>query len=105
MRTETFTPSNDIFNWSVSSFQFDLSQSNVFFLWLYPDASTEQGTDEPKESVTSRYFNITALGNVAKPDSSSVATRSTISILTLFHLDAPTYICLALDVFHNNTVR
>ncbi|OTB17959.1 hypothetical protein K445DRAFT_315710 [Daldinia sp. EC12] len=56
------------FDWSVQSFEFDLSEFNVFFLWLSPLL-----TDDPNPlSVTSRYFNITRA-----PASSSASSSST----------------------------
>ncbi|KAI1469582.1 uncharacterized protein F4812DRAFT_458116 [Daldinia caldariorum] len=55
------------FDWSVQAFEFDLSEFNVFFLWLSPLT-----TDDPNPlSVTSRYFNITRA-----PASSTISSTS-----------------------------
>ncbi|RKU44634.1 hypothetical protein DL546_007401 [Coniochaeta pulveracea] len=79
---QTFTASNDLFNWSVSSFQFNLSESNVFFLWLYPGASTKQGSDEPTEFKLS-YYHINNFNNVYND---------------LFHFGEPSHICGDVDI-------
>ncbi|KAI0122161.1 hypothetical protein F4814DRAFT_200711 [Daldinia grandis] len=56
------------FDWSVQAFEFDLSNFDVFFLWLSPLQS-----DDPNPlSVTSRYFNITRA-----PASTSTSSSST----------------------------
>ncbi|KAI2782917.1 hypothetical protein F4815DRAFT_442905 [Daldinia loculata] len=78
------------FDWSVQAFEFDLSNFDVFFLWLSPLQS-----DDPNPlSVTSRYFNITrapastttsssstsASGSSSTSPPSSSATQSTTSL-------------------------
>jgi hypothetical protein len=57
----------DEFDWVVQTFTFDLSESDVFFLWLT--------TDTPG-GITSHYFNITER-DTSTSSSSSAATLST----------------------------
>ncbi|KAI1801593.1 hypothetical protein F4811DRAFT_452067 [Daldinia bambusicola] len=63
------------FDWSVQAFEFDLSEFNVFFLWLSPLV-----TDDPNPlSVTSRYFNITRASPSSTTSSSSSSTATSSS--------------------------
>ncbi|KAM0811778.1 hypothetical protein AB5N19_12134 [Seiridium cardinale] len=59
------------FDWVVQSFDFDLTLSPVFFLWLHAGAASDQGAPESL-SVSSTYFNIT----IASASSSSTSTLS-----------------------------
>ncbi|KAI8966200.1 hypothetical protein F5Y11DRAFT_309658 [Daldinia sp. FL1419] len=62
------------FDWSVQVFEFDLSEFDVFFLWLSPLQS-----DDPNPlSVTSRYFNVTKAA-AKTTSSSSISTSSSTS--------------------------
>ncbi|KAB5546924.1 hypothetical protein GE09DRAFT_1190812 [Coniochaeta sp. 2T2.1] len=84
---QTFEPSNDLFNWSVSPLRFNLSDSDIFFLWLYPGVATEQGSDAPKDrpSITSHYFNVTVEEKAVPPASSSstsVPSSPSVSVIT-----------------------
>jgi len=66
------------FEWIVQSFQFDLTVSNVFFLWLI-----SPGNDK---STTSHYFNISA----ESVSSSSSSTSSSTTSLSSTTSPAPT---------------
>ncbi|KAI0184541.1 hypothetical protein EV127DRAFT_486010 [Xylaria flabelliformis] len=61
------------FDWQVQVYQFDLSASSVFFLWLTSSTLNSDGT-EPM-SVTSHYFNISS--NPSPSGSSSSTSSST----------------------------
>ncbi|KAI3317732.1 hypothetical protein HD806DRAFT_360268 [Xylariaceae sp. AK1471] len=56
------------FDWLVQLYQFELSNSNVFFLWLISDSDPA--------SVSSHYFNIT--------DRTPTSSTSTLSLSTVF---------------------
>ncbi|KAJ2996243.1 hypothetical protein NUW58_g1043 [Xylaria curta] len=58
------------FDWQVQAYQFDLSVSDVFFLWLTSTSKNEDGSDP--ESVSSHYFKISSA-----PDPSSTTSTST----------------------------
>ncbi|KAI1740074.1 hypothetical protein F4680DRAFT_419611 [Xylaria scruposa] len=59
------------FDWQVQLYRFDLSASNVFFLWL--NSSTQNSDGTQPMPVSSHYFNIS--GNPS-PSSSSSSTSS-----------------------------
>ncbi|KAK6062960.1 hypothetical protein SCUP515_12858 [Seiridium cupressi] len=59
------------FDWVVQSFDFDLTLSPVFFLWLHAGTASDQGAPESL-SVSSTYFNIT----IASASSASTSTLS-----------------------------
>ncbi|KAI0817245.1 hypothetical protein GGR55DRAFT_619560 [Xylaria sp. FL0064] len=65
------------FDWQVQLYQFDLSASNVFFLWLTSNSLNDDGSDPM--SVTSHYFNIS--DNSETPGSSTTprSTRAALS--------------------------
>ncbi|KAI0972728.1 hypothetical protein F4678DRAFT_460293 [Xylaria arbuscula] len=63
------------FDWQVQLYQFDLSASNIFFLWLTSSSPNEDGSDPV--SVTSHYFNISDSSDT--PNSLSTTPHSTLS--------------------------
>ncbi|KAI0851834.1 hypothetical protein F5Y00DRAFT_229370 [Daldinia vernicosa] len=66
------------FDWSVQAFEFDLSDFDVFFLWLSPLQS-----DDPNPlSVTSRYFNITRAPASTTTSSSSTSASGSSSTIS-----------------------
>lgn len=74
--SETTTGGITTFEWPVQVYNFDLSESNVFLLWLHSGTSSEQGLDDGL-SVTSHYFNITGDASTsATTDSGSTITSS-----------------------------
>ncbi|KAI1304512.1 hypothetical protein F5Y03DRAFT_357612 [Xylaria venustula] len=64
------------FDWQVQLYQFDLSASNIFFLWLTSNSPNEDGSDPV--SVTSHYFNISDNSNT--PNSFSTTPHSTLTV-------------------------
>ncbi|KAI0470321.1 hypothetical protein F4859DRAFT_522798 [Xylaria cf. heliscus] len=69
------------FDWLVQVYQFDLSASNVFYLWLTSKIQNDDGSDP--EAIASQYFNISDDSYFNDPDpsdsSSSAPLTSTIS--------------------------
>lgn len=75
----------DSFNWNVQLYDFDLSTSNVFFLWLYNGSESNQGKSMSDAwSMTSSYFNISnePVSDVVTSATSSSLSSSTTSAST-----------------------
>ncbi|KAI1747978.1 hypothetical protein F4782DRAFT_392173 [Xylaria castorea] len=63
------------FDWQVQLYQFDLSASNLFFLWLTSTNENDDGTDTA--SVSSHYFNISDNPDTSDSSSSTPSLTST----------------------------
>ncbi|KAI0200219.1 hypothetical protein F4808DRAFT_430070 [Astrocystis sublimbata] len=72
------------FDWQAQVYQFDLSVSNMFFLWLTPNSKASDRSDLP--TVTSHYFNISdepRLSSLSSSATSSTITTSSTQLSTV----------------------
>ncbi|ROW02557.1 hypothetical protein VPNG_07847 [Cytospora leucostoma] len=72
LNSTTYPEVRSAFNWTVNLYDFDLSSSNVFFLWLFNGSASNQG-HAGVWSMTSPYFNIS---DADPPNSTADATTT-----------------------------
>lgn len=77
---ETTDGGSGSFKWPVQTYDFELEDSNVFFLWLFEGSASQQGNTSATQ-LSSSFFNITAESEDTTSskvvESTTAATRST----------------------------
>lgn len=81
MKTHTETSFNDVteFQWPVQIYDFQLSESNVFFLWLHSGDAGDQGSADDL-SITSHYVNITTSASTSAAAQTAYKSSTTTSL-------------------------
>ncbi|KAK1772470.1 ser-thr gpi-anchored family protein [Phialemonium atrogriseum] len=77
---QTTTGGISQFDWPVQTYDLDLNASNVFFLWLFQGAASNQG-NQSSPGMSSAFFNLTADSTTGSTTSSTTSptTSSTTS--------------------------
>lgn len=70
--TETTEGGSESFKWPVQTYDFELDDSNVFFLWLFEGSALQQGNTSASQ-MSSSFFNITT----ERDTTSSTSVEST----------------------------
>lgn len=84
---EANPPAKPDFLWTVQTYSLDMTDSNVFFLWLHPGGSSEQG-DKRNVTMATHYFNITDKPTPSPSSSIPISTSTAATKPTSQSIDA-----------------